>query len=59
MYSLGGRLAPPLENRYRVEMYAHSPFFNGQLKEKNFTDNFNSLSAGEGGKKDLKKGKKI
>jgi len=29
----------------------------GQLKEKNYTDNFNSLGAREGGKKCLKKGK--
>ena len=39
MYSLGGgHLAPPLkkaiENRYMVEMHAHSPIFHGQLKEK-------------------------
>ena len=49
-------MVPPLkkalENRYRVEMHAHSPIFHGQLKEeKNETDNFYSLGAREGGKK--------
>ena len=38
MYSMGGvwPLTPPeksLRNRYRVEMYFHSPNFQGQLKK--------------------------
>ena len=45
--------APPpykkaLENRYRVEMHVPSAIFQDQLKEKNQTDNFNSLGAREG-----------
>ena len=40
-------------------MHVHSPIFHGQLKEKNKTENFNSLGAWEGEIKCLKKGKKI
>ena len=56
MYSLvRGVWRPPpqkkaLDNRHRVEMRVHSPIFNGQVKEKNKTDNFNSFGAKKGGK---------
>ena len=36
---------------YTVEMYVRSPIFQGQLIEKNITDNFNSLGAKGGLKK--------
>ena len=39
-------------------MHVQSPIFHGQLKEKNLTDNFNTLGAGEV-LKNLKKGKAI
>jgi len=40
-------------------MHVHSPVFYGELKEKNYTDHFNSLGAREGGKKCLKRVKQI
>ena len=63
MYSIGGGVFfAPLEKnlkiRYRVELHVHSPIFHGQLNEKNYTDNFNSLGALVGGKNALKKGQK-